>query len=87
MKTGGENQIETVRCVCVFASLCLGGVFVAVCVCMCVSISVCVCVCVCVCACMKIEGKYSVDTLHYGVATISRLLEMIGLFCRIWSLL
>ena len=23
----------------------------------------------------------------YGVATISRLLEMIGLFCRIWSLL
>jgi len=32
-------------------------------------------------------GLYSMQSFLYGVATISRLLRMIGLFCRISSLL
>jgi len=32
--------------------------------------------------------EYDLGSLEqYGVATISRLLKIIGLFCRIWSLL
>jgi len=32
--------------------------------------------------------EFSTDPpVDYGVATISRLLKIIGLFCRIWSLL
>jgi len=46
------------------------------CVCVCVCVCVCACVCVCVCVCMLSESCY-------GVAAISRLLEIIGLFCRI----
>ena len=45
--------------------------------CICVYVYVCVCMCVCVCILCH----------TYGVATISRLLKIIGLFCRISSLL
>jgi len=42
--------------------------------CVCVRARVHVCVCVCVCD--------QVVIISYGVATISRLLQMIGLFCK-----
>ena len=32
-------------------------------------------------------ARWAVHTLHHGVAPISRLLKIIGLFCRISSLL
>jgi len=48
---------------------------------------VCVCVCVCVsCVCAEAQGGSSVLKVPHvwgGVATISRLLKIIGLFCRI----
>ena len=40
----------------------------------------------CVCVCMYIRIRRS-GSFRYGVATISRLLKIIGLFCRISSLL
>ena len=64
-----------------------------VCVCLCVCVRkeerecvrmcvyVCVCVCVCVCECELDISKY-----RYGVAMLNRLLNIIGLFCRISSL-
>jgi len=42
------------------------------------------CVCECVCECVSVFVSVFV---RYGVATISRLLTIIGLFCRISSLL
>jgi len=54
------------------------------CVCACgrvrVWVGVCMCVCVCVCVCV-----YAVSL--YGVATVSRIDKIIGLFRRIASLL
>jgi len=48
-----------------------------------------VCVCVCVrakCACACIRGSMYEGVENIGVATISRLLTIVGLFCRISSL-
>jgi len=47
------------------------------------------CVRVCVCACTHERDSVCVSMYHvyYGVATISRLLKITGLFCRISSLL
>jgi hypothetical protein len=42
-----------------------------------VRVFMCVCVCVCMCACVCIICVWC-----YGVATISRLLKIIGLFCK-----
>ena len=45
---------------------------------------VCMCACVCVCVCASCLWKYQMQ-LHctiYGVATISRMLKNIGLFCK-----
>jgi len=73
------------------------------CFCCGVSLRVCVCVCVCACVSLCADPSedvfervstclMSVDLskgtrIPYGVATISRLLKTIGLFCRILSLL
>ena len=75
-------------CVCVCADQC---VCVCVCVCVCACVCVCVCVFVCVCArvCVRVRAN-SISTQKrptcyppcYGVATISRLLKIIGLFCK-----
>jgi len=84
-------------CMCVWCRLCVGGLLVAR-VCgagqsvseRCTSVSVwgwwfaCVCVCVRVCACVNGVGQ---SGWCYGVATMSRLLKIIGLFCKIYSLL
>ena len=51
--------------------------------------------CAYVCVCVYMMCIHSILTcvytywggFTYGVATISRLLKMIGLFCKIWSLL
>jgi len=85
-------------CACAFVSVsvsvfvCLS---VCVCVCACVSVSVsvfvclsvCVCVCACVCACVLCCKRFLESQLNniyttHGVATISRLLKMIDLFCK-----
>jgi len=48
--------------------------------------------CVCVCTVFQFSGTRVLNLFHkqtdcyYGVATISRLLQIIGLFCRILSL-
>jgi len=62
---------------------------VRVCVCACVRVCVCVCVCVCVQGFLGGGGEVCGPRLEilYGLATISRLLKIIGLFCRISSLL
>ena len=64
----------------VYLHTCVYSCFL-MCVCVC-AIFVCVCyICVYVCVCVK-------NTCHmwgercYGVATISRLLEFMGLFCK-----
>jgi len=44
--------------------------------CFCVYVCMYVCVCVCVCVCG------SIVIWVYGVASVSRLLKMIGLFCK-----
>ena len=49
-------------------------------VCVCVFVRVCVCVHECVCG--SVGGFACVFVRIYGVATISRLLKIIGLFCR-----
>ena len=61
-------------------------------VCMCMCLCVCVCVCVCVCARVSVHVCVGMRVRRwegecYGVASISRLLKIIGLFCRISSLL
>ena len=54
---------------------------------------VCMCVCVCVCVCARVHARMYVylygltPTYGYGVATVSRIDKIAGLFCRIWSLL
>jgi len=65
--------------------------------CVCVCVCVCACVCVCTCACARVYVQVSfiglacVHTLAhryvYRVATVSRIDKIIGLFCRILSLL
>jgi len=62
------------------------------CTCMRVRVRACACVCVCVhayaCACVYIYVFVCVCVyIRCGVATISRLLKIIGLFCRISSVL
>ena len=59
-------------------------VYVYVCVSECECVRVCVCVCVCarVCACMNFMQVLEILSRPYGVATISRLLKIIGLFCK-----
>jgi len=54
---------------------------------MCVYVCVCVCMCVCVCVCVCVFVSHLLiltrAPIHsYGVATISRLLKSIGLFCK-----
>jgi len=51
-----------------------------VCACACVRVYVCACVCVCVVCCQYTLS--SAVQARYGVATISRLLTIIGLFCK-----
>jgi len=66
-------------CVCVY-------VFVfGVCVCVCVCVYVCVCVCVfmCLSVCLAFGNARETDRF----VCISRILKIIGLFCRIQSLL
>ena len=46
-----------------------------------------VCVRECVCMCVRLHSNTCTYALLYGVAAISRLLKIIGLFCRIVSLL
>jgi len=69
-------------CICLYVFACVCSyerVYVRVCgVYLCVRVSVCICLCV-------LDERVCVYV--YGVATISRLLKIIGLFCRILSLL
>jgi len=87
-------------CVCACVYVCV-YVCVCVCVCVCVHASVYACVCVrvfCIFVCMRELVALCVelsrqDTMttdndqRYGVATMIELLKIIGLFCRIPSLL
>jgi len=74
-----EIAVYTNRCVCVCVCE-----FECECVGVCVCEFECECVCVCVCVCVPLYankiGQYSI--IAYGVATISRLLKIIGLFCK-----
>ena len=83
-------------CVCVFVCVCVCvcvWVCVRVCLCLCLCLFVClfvcvyVCVCACVCACVLCCKRFLESQLNnryttHGVATISRLLKIIGLFCK-----
>jgi len=78
-------------------------VCVCVCVSVCVCVCVCMCMCVCVCVSVhcyrphmfkrrrwgsnRRKGSFEPTSTCYGVATISRLLKIIGLFRRMSSLL
>jgi len=73
-------------CVCVCASVCVFACG-CVCVCVCVFVYVCVCVCVCLRVFVYICSAKEPYKSNYGVAMISRLLKIIGLFYRISSLL
>ena len=73
---------------CSVCALLLQRIFAAseiLCMCVCVYVCMCVCVyvCMCVCVCVPDKGDCSYDVWYGGVATISRLLQIIGLFCRI----
>ena len=65
------------------------------CVCMCARVRVKqrrggISACVCVCVCLLIyahTNRLQTKSCDYGVATISRLLKIIGLFCRMSSLI
>jgi len=46
-----------------------------------------VCMYVCIGVCMYVGVNVCIQICSYGVATISRLLKIIGLFCRISSFL
>jgi len=63
-------------CVCVFVCVWIYWVLSE-------DIPICVCVCVFICMCVS-KGT---QRARMGVATISRLLKIPGLFCRISSLL
>ena len=67
------KYIHTCLCVCV-------------CVCTCVFVYMYVQVCVCVCVSATVFLPKHMTYHAYGVATISRLLQILGLFCRIQSL-
>jgi len=77
-------------CVCMCACMCVclcACAFVSVSVSVFVCLSVCVCVCACVCACVLCCKRFLESQLNniyttHGVATISRLLKMIDLFCK-----
>jgi len=67
-------------------------------ICTCVCVCVCVCVRVCVCVCTQVTNRvYSTEEVvnifsvrhacAYGVATVSSIDKIIGLFCRMSSLL
>ena len=75
-------------------SQCAGRMF-GICVCaracmfVCVYVRMCMCMCVCVCVCVYVCARASVCVSptkrpedSYGVAIISRLLKIIGLFCK-----
>ena len=56
------------------------------CLCLCVNRDVCVCGCLCVCADVVVILKpIALNEFFYGVATISRLLEILGLLQNIIS--
>jgi len=86
-------------CVCMYVyvtshiykqtSIVRGCVFVlSVWMCVCVYVRACACVCVGVCVCMRMLLVTLINKrVLYGVATLSRLLQIIRLFCRISSLL
>ena len=57
-------------------------VCVGVCGCVCDPMRVCVCVCVSVHMYVLEAQKSHEISMHYGVATCSRLLKIIGLFCK-----
>ena len=69
---------------CVYMFVCL-RVCVQECECVCVSCGVCMCVCD-ACererVCMKKRHLLQLKKDSYGVATISRILKMLGLFCK-----
>jgi len=81
-------------CVCVCVCVCV--LYVRICVYMrvCVCVNVCVCVCVCVSVCVRecverytckqvtLKQKNAHSQSTYGVAATSRLLKIIGLFCK-----
>jgi len=61
--------------------------FVLQCVLQCVLPCVLQCAAQCTVLCVRQPPHLHILSWHYGVATISRLLKIIGLFYRIWSLL
>jgi len=75
-------------CVCVCVSIVEEEVDVLIQVCSSVCVCVCMCMCMCVCVCVVriFWGSLALSGLNlrvrYGVATISRLLKIIGLFCK-----
>jgi len=64
----------TYVCVCVYVCVCLSVRGLLTCVC--------ACVCVCVCVCFVCVRFVHVAATVYGVASMSRLLEITGLFCK-----
>jgi len=80
------RDIHMCVCVCVCACVCVFA-YGCVCVCVCVFVYVCVCVCVCLRVFVYICSAKEPYKSNYGVAMISRLLKIIGLFYRISSLL
>jgi len=68
---------------CMASSEMQACVYIYVCVCVCVFARACVCVRARVCVCAIMYQQLHTCMLMYGVATISRLLKIIGLFCRI----
>jgi len=80
-----SSTISCVRLVCEKESERVRGRD-GVCVCMCVYVCVCVCVCVCVSVCVcdnTCRHRHKCRHRHrYGVASISRLLKIVGLFCK-----
>jgi hypothetical protein len=77
-------------CVCVCVCVCVRACGHACAVCMCVSVCICVRVCMRVCAwfhflvsaCAYTTGQIMSQYCYYGVASISRIDTIIGLFCK-----
>ena len=61
------------KCACVCACACA---------CACMYMCVCACVRVCVCVCLYLSKYNEIDLYCYVVATISRLLKILILFCK-----
>jgi len=76
-----SNGTCTRVCVRMREGVCV-GVYVFACVCLCVCLGVRVLVCVSTCACRRMDKCLHVAPIRYGVATISRLLKNIRLFCK-----